>query len=280
MRLIEASASRSGARSRPCSTAWCTTRRCATTTSRACARISLRRRADAARDDREGARGAADRAELRERLRADRDPRRRDAERRQGPARRARPRSGVRSRCSSSRIVDEEGKRAARRRSSASSLIRGPTVTPGYWNRPDATAEAVRDGWLHTGDLGYRDAEGFYFVRRPRQGHDHPRRRERVLHRDRELPRGPPGDRRGRGRRRARRGARRAREGDRAPRARARSSRRGRARATSPRTSPPSRCRSSSSSRDEPLPRNPAGKLLKNLLRGQRHRPLLARVCA
>jgi len=43
-------------------------------------------------------------------------------------------------------------------------LIYGPIVTPGYWNRPDATAETVRDGWLHTGDLGFRDAEGFYFV--------------------------------------------------------------------------------------------------------------------
>ncbi len=43
-------------------------------------------------------------------------------------------------------------------------LIYGPTITPGYWNRPEATAEAVREGWLHTGDLGYRDAEGFTYV--------------------------------------------------------------------------------------------------------------------
>ena len=42
--------------------------------------------------------------------------------------------------------------------------IYGPTVTPGYWNRPEATAETVREGWLHTGDLGFRDPEGFYFV--------------------------------------------------------------------------------------------------------------------
>jgi long-chain acyl-CoA synthetase len=42
--------------------------------------------------------------------------------------------------------------------------FRGATVTPGYWNRPDATAETVRDGWLYTGDLGTRDPEGFYYV--------------------------------------------------------------------------------------------------------------------
>jgi len=42
--------------------------------------------------------------------------------------------------------------------------FRGATVTPGYWNRPDATAQTVRDGWLYTGDVGYRDAEGFFYV--------------------------------------------------------------------------------------------------------------------
>ena len=40
----------------------------------------------------------------------------------------------------------------------------GPLVTPGYWNRPEATAETVRDGWLWTGDVGYEDEDGFFFV--------------------------------------------------------------------------------------------------------------------
>jgi len=61
------------------------------------------------------------------------------------------------------KIIDESGK-ALGDGQQGELLIYGPTITPGYWNRPDATAEAVRDGWLHTGDLGYRDREGFYFV--------------------------------------------------------------------------------------------------------------------
>ena len=40
-------------------------------------------------------------------------------------------------------------------------LARGPTVTPGYWNRPEETAAAFADGWLRTGDLAVIDAEGF-----------------------------------------------------------------------------------------------------------------------
>ena len=45
--------------------------------------------------------------------------------------------------------------------------IKGPQVMAGYWNRPEATAEVLKDGWLHTGDLARMDADGyFWFVGR------------------------------------------------------------------------------------------------------------------
>ncbi|HLF76058.1 MAG TPA: o-succinylbenzoate--CoA ligase [Dehalococcoidia bacterium] len=43
-------------------------------------------------------------------------------------------------------------------------LVKGPTVCAGYLKRPDETARALRDGWLHTGDAGYRDEEGYLYV--------------------------------------------------------------------------------------------------------------------
>lgn len=42
--------------------------------------------------------------------------------------------------------------------------VRGPVVIRGYLNRPDATAEAIRDGWLHTGDIASVDEDGFVFI--------------------------------------------------------------------------------------------------------------------
>ncbi|MBX6342356.1 MAG: AMP-binding protein, partial [Thermomicrobiaceae bacterium] len=43
-------------------------------------------------------------------------------------------------------------------------LVRGPVVTAGYHGRPEETARALRGGWLHTGDVGYLDADGYLYV--------------------------------------------------------------------------------------------------------------------
>jgi acyl-CoA synthetase (AMP-forming)/AMP-acid ligase II len=42
--------------------------------------------------------------------------------------------------------------------------MRGPVVMKGYWKRPEATAETIVDGWLHSGDIARMDKDGFYYI--------------------------------------------------------------------------------------------------------------------
>ena len=62
------------------------------------------------------------------------------------------------------KIVDDDGVEVGANEA-GELLIRGPHVTPGYWRRPEATAETIRDGWLWTGDLAVRDDEGFFSIK-------------------------------------------------------------------------------------------------------------------
>lgn len=61
------------------------------------------------------------------------------------------------------RIVDGEG-RDVPQGETGELLIRGPNVTPGYWNKPEATAAAFVDGFLKTGDAARMDEEGFVYI--------------------------------------------------------------------------------------------------------------------
>jgi fatty-acyl-CoA synthase len=61
-------------------------------------------------------------------------------------------------------LRDSEGREAAPG-ATGELWLRGPHVSLGFWNQPEATAAAIdAGGWLHTGDLAHRDAEGFYYV--------------------------------------------------------------------------------------------------------------------
>ena len=57
------------------------------------------------------------------------------------------------------RVIDEEGNLVPRG-TPGEYCSRGPGVMIGYWNQPDATAAAIRDGWMHSGDLATMDEQG------------------------------------------------------------------------------------------------------------------------
>ncbi len=62
------------------------------------------------------------------------------------------------------RLVDEQGTDVTAADQVGEIWTRGPNVTPGYWNRPEATAESFENGWLKTGDAARQDSDGYYFV--------------------------------------------------------------------------------------------------------------------
>jgi acyl-CoA synthetase (AMP-forming)/AMP-acid ligase II len=61
------------------------------------------------------------------------------------------------------KIVGEDGTEVARG-AVGEVLIRSPVVMKGYWNKPDATAAAIQDGWMLTGDAAYMDEDGYVFI--------------------------------------------------------------------------------------------------------------------
>ncbi len=62
------------------------------------------------------------------------------------------------------RIVDPESGQEVVTGEAGELLIRGPHVCAGYWRNLEATAEAIIDGWFHTGDMAHQDEDGFYYI--------------------------------------------------------------------------------------------------------------------
>lgn len=60
-------------------------------------------------------------------------------------------------------IVDEDGQEVAQGEV-GEIVLRGATIMKGYWNKPDATREAIKKDWFYTGDAGFLDAEGYVFI--------------------------------------------------------------------------------------------------------------------
>ena len=76
--------------------------------------------------------------------------------------------------------------------------VRGPNIMLGYWNRPDATADALVDGWYRTGDLAREDDDGYLYMVDRAKDMIITGARERVLGRGRGRAREAPSRRRGR----------------------------------------------------------------------------------
>jgi long-chain acyl-CoA synthetase len=88
------------------------------------------------------------------------------------------------------RVVDDNDNELSTGPDNVGEIVtRGHNVMKGYYNKPEATAEAIHNGWFHTGDLGYRDSDDYFFIvdRKKdlliRGGYNvYPREIEEILH--------------------------------------------------------------------------------------------------
>jgi len=65
--------------------------------------------------------------------------------------------------CNTIKVFDEKGQELPPGQQ-GEIAIKGPTVMKGYWNLPEETAKAIKDGWLYTGDIGYMDKDGYFYI--------------------------------------------------------------------------------------------------------------------
>ena len=65
--------------------------------------------------------------------------------------------------CNTMRVVDEDDRELPPGQR-GEIVVKGPTLMKGYWNLPDETARTIKDGWLHTGDIGHVDEDGYFYI--------------------------------------------------------------------------------------------------------------------
>jgi long-chain acyl-CoA synthetase len=66
-------------------------------------------------------------------------------------------------RCNTMRVFDSYGKELPPGRS-GELVVKGPAMMKGYWNLPEETAQTIKNGWLYTGDIGYMDEDGYFYI--------------------------------------------------------------------------------------------------------------------